>query len=774
MKQVIILVIFSLSGFSFLQSQTIRGTVVDDQNQIIPNVSISVKNTFTGTISANDGSFSLKLPFEGPNTIIFKSVGYEQVEKEVSSTGENILQVVLNKSINNLQEVTVTASRKPEIIDRTPASVQVINSRDIQTQGLISPNIANILAQALPALAFGSNTTSNVGQTLRGRTPLIMIDGIPQSTPLRAGGRDIRTIDPSVIERIEVVKGATAIYGNGADGGIINYITKKPGTGKKINLSTQLSNTGMPLAAKESFGGRISQEINGQLNKFDYIVTGTYEKTGVFKDAEGTPLTPVYGLGETNIFNVFTKLGYNINATNRIEGMYNFFGSRQNTSYIEQAGIYGEKPTIGVKGDYPGESEGTRYNHNAYLKYQAKGLPFNTNLEASAYLQSFYTIYGFTSYFQNGGQSTISSDKKGFRLNMNTPYQVNSSWQGDIVYGVDIMNDVTAQILMDGRTWVPKIDLFNTAPYIQANAVFNKNWIFKAGYRFDHINIDIPSFTQVMAANGTGGNQINGGSLSFNASTFNTGLRYAKWDFLKPFISFTQGFSIIDVGRYVRAAKENDIANMQIEPVKVNNYEIGFSGNAGRLGYTGSYFISTNKIGSSLIEENGWYVQQKSPEKTYGFELAADYQVIDPLTIGVAYMFTEGKADKNRNDRFNDDEDIYLNSTKISPPKTTAYIKLQPAKSVNLLLQWLQYGDRNRFVKRSNGSYGYGEGPVEDAHVVNFSGSWMINPKFSLNLGIENLLNQDYYMPQAQWSTQHTDYIKANGMRYQLGIGIKW
>ncbi len=42
-----------------------------------------------------------------------------------------------------------------------------------------------------------------------------MVDGIPQSTPLRNGGRDMRTIDPSAIERIEVIKGATAIYGNG-------------------------------------------------------------------------------------------------------------------------------------------------------------------------------------------------------------------------------------------------------------------------------------------------------------------------------------------------------------------------------------------------------------------------------------------------------------------------------------------------------------------------------------------------------------------------------
>jgi outer membrane receptor protein involved in Fe transport len=39
---------------------------------------------------------------------------------------------------------------------------------------------------------------------------------------------------------------------------------------------------------------------------------------------------------------------------------------------------------------------------------------------------------------------------------------------------------------------------------------------------------------------------------------------------------------------------------------------------------------------------------------------------------------------------------------------------------------------------------------------------------------VENLLNKDYFTPIAQWSAQHADYIKANGVRYQVGVGIKW
>ncbi|HEY0731341.1 MAG TPA: TonB-dependent receptor [Chitinophagaceae bacterium] len=758
-----------------LQAQIVKGKVTDEEGQPLADASVTILGSFNGTVTNATGHYSLPITKPGVYTVEVNHVGYQPLQKTITAgTGETELSASLSKTVGSLQEVTVTAGRKPEIVNRTPASVQVINSRDIQTQMLISPNIANVLAQAAPAIAFGSNTTSNVGQTLRGRTPLIMVDGIPQSTPLRAGGRDIRTIDPASIERIEVVKGATAIYGNGADGGVINYITKKSASAKPFNASTYLANTGMLAHTSNTLGGRISQQFNGQVKSFDYVINGSYEKTGVNKDAKGVALSPVYGLGESNIYNVFTKLGYNLSSQHRIEGMYNYFGSAQNSDYIEQMGVYGTTPTIGIKGDRPGEQEGTRYNHNAYVKYAGKDLFLSTNVEASAYLQSFYTVYGWTAYFQDGGQSTLISDKKGLRLNLNTPYRVSDWFTGDVVYGVDLARDVTSQKLTDGRIWVPEIEMNNNAPYLQANATLFKNWLFKAGYRYDDIHISVPSFTQIMAANGAGGNEVTGGDMDFNASTFNTGLRFARYDLFKPFVSYTQGFSIIDVGRYVRAATEDDIARMDIKPVKVDNYEFGFNSSHKYFEITGSYFISKNKIGASLIEENGWYVQQKAPEKTYGYEFALDAKPLSFLHFGGAYVYVEGKADINKNDAFDDEGDMYLNGTKIAPPKTTAYLRVMPTKALNFYMQWLHFGDRNRFAPRTNGTYAYGNGPVESEGIVNFSGSWQASSKISLSLGIENLFNKDYFTPIAQWSAQNGDYIKANGIRYQLGVGIKW
>lgn len=76
---------------------------------------------------------------------------------------------------------------------------------------------------------------------MRGRTVQYMIDGVPQ-TGSRDSSRQLNSISPDMIERVEVVSGASSIYGAGATGGIINIITKR-GSGDGVNFETKLGVT---------------------------------------------------------------------------------------------------------------------------------------------------------------------------------------------------------------------------------------------------------------------------------------------------------------------------------------------------------------------------------------------------------------------------------------------------------------------------------------------------------------------------------------------------
>ncbi|WP_241237757.1 TonB-dependent receptor plug domain-containing protein, partial [Xanthomonas euvesicatoria] len=115
--------------------------------------------------------------------------------------------------------MVVTASRTNATKDDSPQTVRIITKEEIDQQLQISSDSSQVLSNLLPSYSPSRQKMSGSGETLRGRTPLILIDGIPQSNPLRPTGREAHTIDFSMVEQIEVIQGANATNGVGASGG---------------------------------------------------------------------------------------------------------------------------------------------------------------------------------------------------------------------------------------------------------------------------------------------------------------------------------------------------------------------------------------------------------------------------------------------------------------------------------------------------------------------------------------------------------------------------
>lgn len=770
-------------------SGKIKGKITTSDGKSASGITIILKNSKYKTVTNSDGSFTFNKIVENIYTLQASSPGYETTEQEVTvannetatvnlqlkSSGNAVMQAEETSEKNGaeLNEIIVSASRKVETLSKTPSSVTVINAKDIDNLSIVSPNIANIVAYAVPGLGSATNNTGNYGQTLRGRNPLVLIDGIPQSTPLKSAGREIRSIDPSVIERIEVIKGATAIYGNGADGGLINYITKSGKTQKKFAGYSEAGTTGN-IKGDSTAGYRFNQQFYGKINKFNYIVGGTYEKTGVFRDGEGQVISPEYGLGETKTYNIFTKVGYNLTDKQRIELMYNYFSSNQDSDFILKNGVYGVSPAIGILGNRPGVDEGTRYNHNANLQYVNKQLFGNTSFTANLYFQDFLTIFSNSAFFYGGGQSQTASAKKGLRVYLNTPFTVSSNFSGDVTYGFDLLNDKTNQKLVDGRVWVPNINMVNLAPYAQLSTQLFSDWTVKAGLRLENIKINIDDYnTLATGANGAGSIAVKGGDLTYDAFVFNTGIRYSKYKFFNPFVSFSQAFSVFDLGRVLTNAKQDAISKLQTKPIIVNNYEGGFSSQLGKFNLSAAYYFSTSKLGTNLVQVDGYLVAERLPERVWGYEVQADYQVIKSLTIGGNYAYVQGRGDKDSDGHFYGDNDIYLKSNRIPPVKVTGYAKYGD-KRLNVELYWMLVGDRDVFQPNAKGAYAIGEGPIKSFNLWNVATAYKVTDSIRVKLGIENLFNTDYYTTTSQFYGTNANYTRGNGSRFNLALGYSF
>lgn len=756
-------ILFALVPGVYAQQLVVK--VQNAQNIGLQGASVRLDKQDLGTTNAEGELHINDLPTKSKSLTI-SAIGYKKLSSPLPEQSSQITMTLTHDS-TYLDEVIVTAGRKKENINTVPSSVTILNQKDIQTQLSITSNLASMLSNAVPGLGPSTNKANNSGQTLRGRAVLVLIDGIPQSTPLMNGSKDIRSIDPGVIERIEVIKGATSIYGNGSAGGVINYITKKDVEKRQFSGATTVGTSFSPFHADETLGYRISQSFAGTLNKWSYTVGGTAEYTGLQRDADGTPLGQVDGLSNTRSYNGFMKLGYAVNDHSKITLLYNYYGSTQHARYISENGIYGERPTIGVLGEEPGKAAGTPYNHNGMLSYSNNKIFSNTTLDVTAYLNSFSSMNRYVasgSAWYGPGQTMIKSDKKGLRTNFNTAFKLGST-VAEVTYGLDLLNDVTYQDLVDGRVYIPKLSMVNLAPYAQLKVDLYENLIFKGGVRYENATVRVKDFSTIAKGpNNEGSIFVSGGKIPYKSTMFNAGIRYNKFNVFNPFLSFSQGFAINELGRILRRAEENTLQEIETDPVITNNYELGFSSRYKMFNLTAAYFVSTSKLGVNLVDVGGFLMAQREPELVQGVELTLDARISSQLNIGGSYAYVEGKAELDNGEK------KYLNGSRIAPAKASAYVTYYPISNWDLQLFWVHTGSRDRFLVNETGKYNNSEGPVSAVNLVNLSSSYQFNPKWKVSLGVENVLNTNYYPVVSQYRALDAEYVRGNGAVANLNV----
>lgn len=697
------------------------------------------------------------------------------------SQGVNAESLQQNEIIdeNNIERIVVTGSRIVESIDEVPATITIITRQQIEAQLKVSPELQSLLAALVPGMAPSTGSSSNSSQTLRGRSPLVMIDGVPQSTPLRNGSLGIRTLDANTIERIEVIKGATSIYGNGAAGGIINYITKQANNNGEINGHISVSSRFSAVKLEDSAGQRIESSINGTIDKFSYVLNASYEKNGVQRDAEGDVQGLIYGLSDAKVQNYFSKLGYQFDEDKSLQLTYNHYRSQQKSDLVDvvgsvNSGVKTYAITAPAGTTKLGVPQGPK-NNNFMMKYTDEALFENTQMVIDAYAQKIKNIFFFSPVLANpdegynGGQSLIKSNKKGLRVTLNSQFEWDNL-EATFIYGVDALNDITSQPLVDGRKWVPEMDMENLAGFMQSKWVYQDNLIIKAGIRREEIDLGVNDYSTLRlcrtADTCSVPVDVKGDTLNYRATTYNLGIRYNLMPSFQPFVNYSQGADISDIGRLLRTATVTDISLIQTQASIIDNYEIGFVSDIDELHLEFSAYRSTSELGTTnkYDEATGVYLPVRAPQEIYGYEALAHYKFSPELNATATYAWVEGKDTAN---------DIYLGAKQISAPKATININWQPIDNANLALSYLYVGDRKRFDK-VNGLHVGDKGPIDSYHLVNMSGNYQFSQNTTAFIGIENLLNQDYYPAKSQAYTYNGYNVKGLGTTINVGVNYQF
>ncbi|MEJ2419673.1 MAG: TonB-dependent receptor plug domain-containing protein [Exilibacterium sp.] len=112
-----------------------------------------------------------------------------------------MVPVTLLAQETQLEEVVVTATPGQKALNAIPNSVRIIDQQMLADQLKISTSLLDSLSFSIPSMAPGREKLTSDAVTLRGRTPLYLVDGVPQSTPLRNGKRSGYTLDPDFIDQ---------------------------------------------------------------------------------------------------------------------------------------------------------------------------------------------------------------------------------------------------------------------------------------------------------------------------------------------------------------------------------------------------------------------------------------------------------------------------------------------------------------------------------------------------------------------------------------------
>ncbi len=248
---------------SALQAQAAGGTVVGRvtdaaTGQPIQQARVLVQGTQVGSLTAETGRYSLRVPTTGAMVLEISRIGYEAKRININVTaGAPITQdVALSQAAFSLSAVVTTVTGQQRKVELANATAQINVAEKIAE--LPVSNMGGLLSGRTSSVQVVQTGATGTGSRIRIRgqnsfslsnDPIVVIDGVRASSQtnnaLGVGGSGpsrLDDINPAEIESMEIVKGPSAatLYGTEAANGVIVITTKRGKSGKtKYQIGTE-------------------------------------------------------------------------------------------------------------------------------------------------------------------------------------------------------------------------------------------------------------------------------------------------------------------------------------------------------------------------------------------------------------------------------------------------------------------------------------------------------------------------------------------------------
>lgn len=467
----------------------------------------------------------------------------------------------------NLKPTQVTvASRTSTAISEIPGTVWVVEQSQLREQLETGVSLKEAIGKLVPGLDLAPEGRTNYGQNMRGRNVLVMIDGVSQNSS-RGLSRQFDSISPFNVERVEVLSGASAIYGGGATGGIINIVTKKgePGPARfetQIGASSGFNNS-------DDLTTRIAQSVSGGNEAISGRLAVAGEQNQAFYDGAGKQIfidNTQTDLQYNRTIDLMGSLAMNFNEEQSLDLLAQYYDSGNHGS----TGIY--FPNLKNQAPSNLEDAKLRGGYSTDLEPRTRRLLLNANyhhadvLGQDFYLQASYrkendNFYPFPYY--NTGKPTgskgvyFAASQQNFEVSSLKALLAREFDTVKLTYGVDLDRERfnAEQSTFDQRVSsesggldlvtqskaarYPSYRVDGLSAYTQLDWHATDNLTVSGGYRRQQMDVDVGRFKNVP-----------GGNNDYQVNLFNLGTIYDFKNGHQVWVNYGEGFDLPDPAKF--------------------------------------------------------------------------------------------------------------------------------------------------------------------------------------------------------------------------------
>lgn len=215
----------------FAQTRTEKcsysGTIVSENGQPLAGATIYIPDLKRGTVSLQDGTFSLQNIPAGNYLVEIRYVGYQTIAQNVEFEGDEHGDFVMEVAVTEENEIVITGTSRATSIKRNPAPIVSISKEYLQQT--LSTNIINAISKVpgISEVTTGPNVSKPFIRGLGFNRILTLYDGVRQEGQQWGNEHGVE-IDKHTVGKVEVIKGpASLTYGSDAVAGVINFLPPK-------------------------------------------------------------------------------------------------------------------------------------------------------------------------------------------------------------------------------------------------------------------------------------------------------------------------------------------------------------------------------------------------------------------------------------------------------------------------------------------------------------------------------------------------------------------